>query len=136
LYETNAVQFSGRFPYALGTAQGIIRLQLPGGMTGLLGPKRQGRIVAEPYWARDTAVTHGQPWCPADNQTYSSSAVFGRDRAAGPYMACKGSGVQISSAPVEFAKVAAEDDAYDDDRLERHSGRQFSVRTKVGCRAG
>src|SRR4029453_12071100 len=44
-----------------------------------------------PYWGRDTAATHGQPRCPADNQTDSSSAVIGRDGAAGPYMACKGS---------------------------------------------
>jgi hypothetical protein len=58
-------------------------------MTGPLGPKRHGRIVAGPYWGRDTAATHGQPRCPTVNQTYSSSAVTGRDGAAGPYMACK-----------------------------------------------
>jgi hypothetical protein len=52
-----------------------------------------------PSWGRETAVNNGQSRCPTDNQTYSSSAIIGRDRAAGPYMACKGSGVQIPSAP-------------------------------------
>jgi hypothetical protein len=46
LYETNAVQSSEHFPHALGTAQRIIRLQLPRGMTGPLRRKRHGRIVA------------------------------------------------------------------------------------------
>jgi hypothetical protein len=54
--------------------------------------------AAGPSWGRETAVNSGQPRCPTDNQTYSSSAVIGGDRAAGPYMACKGSGVQIPSA--------------------------------------
>jgi hypothetical protein len=44
-----------------------------------------------PSWGRETAVNNGQSRCPADNQTYSSSAVISRDGAAGPYMACKGS---------------------------------------------
>jgi hypothetical protein len=61
---------------------------------------RHGQATAlGPSWGRRTAVAHGQPRCPADNQTRSSSAVIGRGGAAGPYMACKGSGVQIPSAP-------------------------------------
>lgn len=91
MYELNAVQSSERFPYALGTAQGIIRLQLPTGMTGPLGPKRQGRIVAGPYWAatlRSLTVNHG---IQRTGSPRSSTAVFGRDETAGPYMACKGS---------------------------------------------
>jgi hypothetical protein len=42
-----------------------------------------------PSWGRETAVNNGQPRCPADNQTYSSSAVISRDGAAGPYLAWK-----------------------------------------------
>jgi hypothetical protein len=47
---------------------------------------------------REPAVNNGQPPCPADNQTCSSSTVIGRDGAAGPYRACKGSGVQLLSS--------------------------------------
>jgi len=52
-----------------------------------------------PSWGRETAATHGQHRYPADSQRCSSTPVIGRDGAAGPYMACKGSGVQIPSAP-------------------------------------
>jgi hypothetical protein len=52
-----------------------------------------------PSWGRETAVNSGQSRCPADNDIGRSTAVIGRDGAAGPYMACKGSGVQIPSAP-------------------------------------
>jgi hypothetical protein len=50
---------------------------------------------AGPSWGRETAVNNGQSRRLADNQTGSWSAVIGPDGAAGPYMACKGSGVQI-----------------------------------------
>jgi hypothetical protein len=46
-----------------------------------------------PSWGRETAVNDGQSRCLTDNQTGSLSAVTGRDGAAGPYMACKGSGL-------------------------------------------
>ena len=42
LCEMNAVQSSERFPHVLGTAQGIIRLQLPRAMTGLLARSAKG----------------------------------------------------------------------------------------------
>jgi hypothetical protein len=61
--------------------------------------KSQGGPPPGPSWGRETAVNNGQPRCPTDNQPPSLSAVIGRDGAAGPYMACKGSGVQIPSAP-------------------------------------
>jgi hypothetical protein len=44
---------------------------------------------------RSTKVNHGAP----RTTNLQLSAVIGRDEAAGPYMACKGSGVQIPSAP-------------------------------------
>jgi hypothetical protein len=56
-----------------------------------MGKDQEARALG-PSWGRETAVNNGQPRCPADSQTYSSSAVIGRDGAAGPYMACKGSG--------------------------------------------
>jgi hypothetical protein len=52
-----------------------------------------------PSWGRETAVNSGQSRCPADNDIGRSTAVIRRHRSAGPYMACKGSGVQIPSAP-------------------------------------
>jgi hypothetical protein len=48
--------------------------------------KRNAGVVLGP---RDS----GQPRCPTDNQTYSSSVVTGPDRAVGPCMACKASGL-------------------------------------------
>jgi hypothetical protein len=51
-----------------------------------------------PSWGRKTAVIYRQR-SPADSRNRSSTAVLGRHGAAGPYMACKGSGVQIPSAP-------------------------------------
>jgi hypothetical protein len=52
-----------------------------------------------PLRGRESAVNSGQSRCPTDNQTGSSSAVIGRDGAAGPYMACKGSQNRVPLAP-------------------------------------
>jgi hypothetical protein len=74
--------------------------ELPGGEPSAINRQEfTGEVRSGPSWGRETAVNNGQSRCPADNQTYSSSAVISRDGAAGPYMACKGSGVQIPSAP-------------------------------------
>jgi hypothetical protein len=51
---------------------------------------------------RSTAVTHGAP---TDNQTGSLSAVIGRERTEGPYMACKGLGVRGSN-PLSSPQVS------------------------------
>jgi hypothetical protein len=56
-------------------------------------------IAVGPSWGREPAVTHGQQRSPADSRNRSSIAVLAGHGAAGPYMACKGSGVQIPSAP-------------------------------------
>jgi hypothetical protein len=44
-----------------------------------------------PFWGRQPAATHGQPPYPADSHAAAYSCI-GRDRAAVPYMACKGQG--------------------------------------------
>jgi hypothetical protein len=57
-----------------------------------------------PFWGRETAVNNGQSRCPTDNQTCSLSAVIGRDGAAGPYMAYKGSpGMSMSRGECQLA---------------------------------
>src|SRR5215218_7488976 len=52
--------------------------------------------VLGPSWGRETAVTHGQPRCPADSKHRSSTAVSAVIGAAGPYMACKGSPMPVT----------------------------------------
>src|SRR6188474_3852902 len=47
----------------------------PAALTGQ-EPQRIGRAAAlGPHWGRETAVTHGQPRCLADNENRSSTAV-------------------------------------------------------------
>ena len=60
------------------------------------GRNSQARLRSGPSWGRETAVNNGQPRCPADSKPRSSTAVFGRDGAAGPYMACKGSPMPVT----------------------------------------
>ena len=63
LYETNAVQFSERFPYALGTAQGHHPVTAPERDDRAAGPeapradRRRGRIGAATL--RSLTVNHG-----------------------------------------------------------------------------
>jgi len=55
--------------------------------------RRIGHAAAlGPSWGRETAVTHGQPRCLADNENRSSTAVLAVMGTAGPYMAWKTSG--------------------------------------------
>jgi hypothetical protein len=63
-----------------------------------LRPRNPGRM-RRPAWAAVGPRDSGQSRCFTDNRTGSLAAIIGGDGAAGPYMACKGSGVQIPSAP-------------------------------------
>jgi hypothetical protein len=84
-----------------GASRRLLSLPRAGGQPGgeHIGTWYAVEACPGPSWGRETADNNGQPRCPTDNQTCSSSAVMRRDGAAGPYMACKGSGVQIPSAP-------------------------------------
>jgi hypothetical protein len=84
-----------------GASRRLLSLPRAGGQPGgeHIGTWYAVEACPGPSWGRETADNNGQPRCPTDNQTCSSSAVMRRDGAADPYMACKGSGVQIPSAP-------------------------------------
>jgi hypothetical protein len=76
-----------------GASRRLLSLPRAGGQPGgeHIGTWYAVEACSGPFWGRETADNNGQPRCPTDNQTCSSSAVMRRDGAAGPSMACKGS---------------------------------------------
>ena len=83
-----------------GASRRLLSLPRAGGQPGgeHIGTWYAVEACPGPSWGRETADNNGQPRCPTDNQTCSSSAVMRRDGAAGPYMACKGSPARIDPA--------------------------------------
>jgi hypothetical protein len=87
-----------------GASRRLLSLPRAGGQPGgeHIGTWYAVEACPGPSWGRETADNNGQPRCPTDNQTCSSSAVMRRDGAAGPYMACKRSDVSLGEGAAHF----------------------------------
>ena len=64
-----------------GASRRLLSLSRAGGQPGgeHIGTWYAVEACPGPSWGRETADNNGQPRCPTDNQTCSSSAVIGRD---------------------------------------------------------